>query len=206
MPVATPCTDFQALCWIEAHPGLAGYVQAVGAIAAIIVSVQLARSSARRERQADEAAARRMAEADQAQRDRDSAADRAANLRIERAKIEEHNSIVQRITSWGLLATDECQSEVIGARQFFSANTGTVQGGFRSRRLAELRERLSRLDEGIGDIELLEAIGVLRDLVQPHEIKGETGPDYITALEAQLSRIFDALGEVEALRRPLPVA
>ncbi len=206
MPVLSPCTDFAALCWIEAHPGLAGYVQAVGAVAAILVSVQLARSSAKRERQADEAAARRMIEADAAQRAREVAADQAAEFRLEKAKIEAHNGVVQRVTTWGILAADECRSQLISERQFHINRTGSAQGRFNSPRLAEMRERLARLEDEVSDIELAEAIGTLREVVQAREIKGDTGPEYIDALEAELARIFDALGAIESLRRPLPAA
>ena len=74
-----------------ATPGLADTDlpdQATGAVAAIIVSIQLARSSARREREANEAATRRMANADRAAAERAVEADRAAETRIQRAKDE----------------------------------------------------------------------------------------------------------------------
>ena len=36
-----PCTGWSGLCWIESHPGLASWVQAVGAISALILAVGL---------------------------------------------------------------------------------------------------------------------------------------------------------------------
>ena len=44
------CTNWAWLCWIEGHPGLAGYVQAVGAILALVASYLLARRSGREAR------------------------------------------------------------------------------------------------------------------------------------------------------------
>lgn len=185
--------------WVSAG---AAIVQAVGAIAAIIVAIQLARSSAKREREADVAATRRLEAADRAQIERDERAEQAQETRLQRAKNDVHNAIIQRVTSLGFLAADECQSEVDSARSFFSENTASVIGGFASTRLAELRESLPRIKEETGDIELLEALSDLQDRVRPISTKGATGPEYIAALQTELSNIFGCIGAVESLRRP----
>lgn len=49
------------VCWIEAHPGLASYVQAIGAIAAIGVAIWLARLDAANRRKAEREADLRLA-------------------------------------------------------------------------------------------------------------------------------------------------
>lgn len=36
-----PCTDVVALCWIEAHPGLASWLQAIFSVLAILVAIAL---------------------------------------------------------------------------------------------------------------------------------------------------------------------
>jgi hypothetical protein len=184
--------------WISSG---AAVVQAVGAIGAIIVSIQLARSSARREREADEAAARRMAEADRAAVERAAEADRAAEARIKRAKDDAHNDLIERITSLGVLATEECQSQVEQSARDYAINTGTVMGGFSARRLHELRERLPALKQETADVRLLEAISDLQDVIQVHQVQGQGGPAYVEALKAELTRIYDALHVVDEQRR-----
>lgn len=50
LPWEPICTDLAVLCWIEAHPGLASWVQAVGSIAAIMAAVGVAWMSVREQR------------------------------------------------------------------------------------------------------------------------------------------------------------
>ncbi len=38
---AAACTDPAVICWIEAHPGLAGWFQAIGAILALVIALGL---------------------------------------------------------------------------------------------------------------------------------------------------------------------
>jgi len=187
-----------AAAWISAG---AAIVQAIGAVAAIIVSIQLARSSARREREADEAAARRMADADRAAKDRAVEADRAAEARINRAKDETHNNLIERITSLGVLATEECQAQLEQAARDYAVNTGMVMGGFSARRLNELRERLPTLKHETANVELLEAISDLQDAIQSNQVQAIGGAAYVEALKAELDRIYGALHAVDDLRR-----
>jgi hypothetical protein len=197
-----PCADLTALCWIEAHPGFAGYVQAVGAIAAIVVSIQLARSSAKREREADAAATRRMEAADAAQLRRDAEADRAAEARSERVKIEVHNAVIDRVTSLGFLAADQCRSEVIAAKARFTGTGDNVIGGaFDTLRVRELRDALPQIKLSTTSIDLLEALSVLQDQIIIEEFNVIGGANYVAAIEDKLQRIFLALHGVETLRR-----
>ena len=82
--------------WIQAG---AAIVQAAGAIGAIAVSIQLARSSGKRERRAEESAARRADEADRRAAERIQAADRAAIRRDDVERVVRHNSIVDRLSA-----------------------------------------------------------------------------------------------------------
>lgn len=173
--------------WISAG---AAAVQAIGAIAAIIISIQLARSSARREQEAEAAASRRM-----------EAADQAAEARIQQAKNEAHNNTVQRITSLGVLAVEACEEQIAQATSAYAANTGMVSGSLHNRRLAQLRDRLPELKKEAVDVELLEAISDLEDLVAFEPVRGEGGAAYVAALRADLDRLYNALHQVDSLRR-----
>lgn len=185
--------------WIAAG---AAVVQAVGAIAAIIVSIHLARSSTRREREAEAAATRRIEAADQAQRERDAAADRAVEARIMREKTEAHNGLIERVTSLALLAADQCRTELNQNRSRCSGTEGRLIGeAFTSSRLTELRDALPHIKNATGDVELLEAISALQDQITPEKIEVVGGSNYVAALEAKLERMFDAMAEIEALRR-----
>ena len=199
-PVNSADVAYQQIlaAWISAG---AAVVQAIGAVAAIIVSIQLARSSARREREADAAATRRMADADRAAAERAADADRAAEARIQRAKDDAHNNLIERITSLGVLATEECQGQVAQAALDYAVNTGMVSGGLSARRLHELRERLPTLKHETADVELLEAISDLQDVVQVSQVTGHGGPAYVEALKGELDRIYVALHAVDDLRR-----
>ena len=51
---ASLCSDFAALCWIEAHPGLASWLQAIFSVAAVVVAIlvpMIMASNERRRRQ-----------------------------------------------------------------------------------------------------------------------------------------------------------
>lgn len=185
--------------WVSAG---AAIVQAIGAVAAIVVSIQLARSSARREREADAAATRRLEAADLAQRERDAAADRAVEARIERGKVEAHNTLIDRVTSLGLLAADQCRSEVDDARAKLTGSGDNIIGGaFKSARVQELHEALPQIKHATTDVELLEALSALQDQILPEKFNVIGGVNYVAAVEAKLQRIYSALEAIEALRR-----
>ena len=185
--------------WIAAG---AAVVQAIGAIAAIIVSIQLARSSARREREAEVSAARRLEAADQAQRERDAAADRAAEARIERAKTESHNGLIDRISSLGFLALDQCQQEFIKSRAKLAEVTGNVIGGaFKSERLNELRDALTLIKNETSDPLFLEQISMLQDAAKYEKIESLGGASFVSAIENKFEKISGCLGAIRGLRR-----
>ena len=173
--------------WVSAG---AAIVQAVGAIAAIIVSIQLARSSARREKEADAAAERRIV-----------AAEQAAEARIARSKVEGHNSLIERITALGVLATDEAKSLISDQRASYAANTGTVIGDLSGVRLTELRNALPDIKLATSDVELLEAINGLHDTLAPDRVEAEGGAAYAAALEAKFDEIHDSLMAIDGLRK-----
>lgn len=185
--------------WVSAG---AAIVQAIGAVAAIIVSIQLAQSSARREREADEAATRRLEAADAAQVRRDAEADRAAEARSERAKVEVHNALIDRVTSLGFLAADQCRSEVIAAKARFTGTGDNVIGGaFDTSRVRELRDALPQIKLSTTSVDLLEALSILQDQIIVEKFNVIGGTNYVVAIEGKLQRIFSALHGVDTLRR-----
>lgn len=184
--------------WISSG---AAVVQAIGAVAAIVVSIQLARSSARREREAGLAAERRMADADRAAARRAAEADRAAEARIGRAKDEVHNNLICQITSFGVLAVEACKAQIEEAGRDYTINSGMIIGGLSAPRLHELRERLPALKHETANVELLEAIGDLQDVIQIKQVQAQGGTAYVEALENQLAQIYEALHAIDDLRR-----
>lgn len=50
-PVA--CHDIAPLCWVEAHPGTAGWAQALGTVLALVVAIFVARMPIREQRRRD---------------------------------------------------------------------------------------------------------------------------------------------------------
>ena len=179
----------------------AAIVQAVGALLAIAVSIQLARSSAKREKEADAAATRRAEGADQAATSRAIAAERAADERVERGRREQHNNLIDRILSITTLAIDECKSELNGALTDYSDTADEIQGGFVSRHLTELAERLPALKQETFDVSLIQIISKLQDSAARRRIIGTGGKGYAAALQSYLNNVKNAAKEMADQRQ-----
>jgi hypothetical protein len=127
---------------------------------------------------------------------------RSANAQSQIApRLNDPPTVIERITSLGVLAPEECQSQVEQSTRDYAINTGTIMGGFSTRRLHELRERLPILKQETADVRLLEAISDLQDVIQRNQVQSQGGPAYVEALKAELARIYDALHAVDGLRR-----
>lgn len=196
------CTDILVLCWIEAHPGLAGYVQAAGAVVAILVSIKFARDSALREGAAQAAAIQREREADEAAARRVEQADRAAEERIKRAEAARHNAIIDRITALGVLAFEQCKENIDDLAAANAGSGSTFIASLGSPRLKELRDALPALREQTGDTSLLEGIARLADATVPRQITAPGIDAAVSDLRAQLDIIAGVLTEIEGERLP----
>lgn len=123
--------------WVSAG---AAVIQAIGAIAAIWVSVQLARSSAKRAAEAERAALEREAAAERRAEERAAAADAAADARIARALASEQDQLVDAIIALGTELFDEVDLALEKAKVRFEGKRVTVSGG-------HAPELVSKLDE-----------------------------------------------------------
>jgi hypothetical protein len=187
-----------ATAWISA---VAAVVQAVGAVAAIWYSGKLARDAAAREIAADAAATRRMKEADEAAAKRAEAAERAAEERARALKNEAYNDLIERVTSLGILAADDCNAQIQVEKGYYLKNTASVTGSFVNRHIAELRDRLPLLKAETVDVELMEAIAELQEAIEPRSFRGNTGAAYLEIMRSEVDKIYNCLNAIERLRR-----
>ncbi|WP_137753221.1 hypothetical protein [Sphingopyxis sp. L1A2A] len=125
----------------------------------------------------------------------------AAELRAARSRIDAHNELIERVTSLGVLATEEATNQLARYADDYVGHMGTISGDLSGRRLDELRGSLQPVRDRTLDVPLMEAINALQDTLMPRSISAEGGTAFVAALRQHLDDICDALLVVDGLRK-----
>lgn len=191
--------DQQVLAaWVSAA---AAVVQAVGAVAAIIVAIKLARDSERRAIEADRAAAEREIAADHAATARAEAADRAAEERIARSLRQQRKGMVDTISTLARELLEDVDKEAAHAVGHFGRPefVGMVSGGHSPKQTPALATLIPEWKLNAQDANLVKAINRLERAIQPWTTEsGVTGSAYASMFEARREEIAAAIGEIES--------
>jgi len=190
-------TDQQLLAaWVSAA---AAVVQAVGAVAAIVVAIRLARDSERRSIEAERAAAEREQAADRAAAARAEAADRAAEERIARALHERKSELIASISILSRELLDEANQALERAKKQFGSSVGSITGGHTLKQMPSIMELIPEWKLAAGDARLAKSISQFEKAIQPWSTVsgGEPAAQYIAKHQSQRDRIEEAILKIE---------
>lgn len=193
--------DQQVLAaWVSAA---AAAIQAIGAIAAIVVAIRLARDSEHRAIEADRASVERELAAEQKAVERADAADRAAEQRVARALEQSRSNMIATIVALSREVLEETNTALIAAEGQFggSAFGGTVSGGFEAKQAKNVKELIPQWKINAHDVDLVKAISRLERAIKPWQTPngGVTGSAYVSMFRANRDEIRAAMGEIEEL-------
>jgi hypothetical protein len=185
--------------WVSAA---AAVVQAIGAVAAIVVAIKLARDSERRAIEADRASAAREVAADRAATARAEAADRAAEERIARSFRQQRKGMVDTISTLATELLEDVAKDAANAADQFGGPSflGNVSGGYSPKQAPALAALIPEWKLNAQDAGLAKAITRLERAIQPWktEMGGMTGPAYVSMFHAQRDEIQAAIVEIES--------
>jgi len=184
--------------WISAG---AAAVQAIGAVAAILASIVLARSSEKRAAKAERDAIAREADAEAASIRRARAAEDRAEMRERERTAHTKNTVIDIAIAMAEITLKELQEAIDNLRPAATAG-GMYGGGFRGARAPEARARVLGLASQSTDPGVT---STLVDLAQAMETWGSPsinmpGPEYLAVHEDQATRIRAHVDQLRQLK------